>query len=50
MSKGERILVFGEMSWEMNLQVFTGGGDQTPKGKILGIMANVLSLMETYLI
>ena len=49
--------MFGEMSWEMHLQVFTGGGDQTlkwfpssPKGEILGIMTNVLSLMETYLI
>lgn len=59
MSKGQRSLVFGEclVYLQMYLQVPTDGGDQTPKwlpsspkGEIVGIMTNVLSLMETYLV
>jgi len=49
----ERNLVYLQMS----LQVSSSGGDQTPKwlpsspkGEIVGIMKNVLSLMATYLI
>jgi len=45
------------MCLQMYLQVFTSGRVQTqnwlpssPKWDIFGIMANVLSLMETYLI
>lgn len=42
---------------QMSLQVFTNDGDQTltwlpssPKADIFGIITNVLSLMETFLI
>ena len=66
MSKSERSLTFGEefleklgkKPWysQVCLQVFSDG-DQTlkwfpssSKGEIVGIMANVLSLMETYFI
>jgi len=52
MSKGERNLVFGDMF----ARVFAGGVQMlkwlpsSAKGEIVDIMANVLSLMETYLI